>query len=244
MNMTANPFLLAIDAAGAACSVAVATGDTLLAAVRVETVHGQAEYLMPLVERTMRAAGRAVAALDAIAATIGPGSFTGLRAGLAAARGIALARSLPLFGVTGFAAVAAGPALETAAAEGVLLVAIESRRADLYVQLFDERRRPCGEPVAVMPAQLAGMVGAIAGARPLLIAGDAAERAGAALSCRSDVVILAGSAPDARGVWRAALARWRQGARADDARPLYLRPPGVTLPGRAGTRRILDPAGP
>src|SRR5487761_719063 len=102
-SMSQDPFVLAIDAAGAACSAAVAAGERLLAAERVESAHGQAEQLMPLIDRTMRRAGLAVAALDLIAATVGPGSFTGLRAGLAAARGIALASGRPLFGVTGFA---------------------------------------------------------------------------------------------------------------------------------------------
>jgi tRNA threonylcarbamoyladenosine biosynthesis protein TsaB len=236
--MSGGPVLLALDAAGSACSVVAAAGDALLASVRCATTHGQAERLMPLVERAMRQAGLAAAALDLVAVTVGPGSFTGIRVGLAAARGIALATGKPLFGVTGFAAVAAGPALSAAAADGALLVALESRREDLYVQLFerptlDRSYRPCSAPAAVMPARLADLVGAVADAAPLLIAGDAAARAAAALAGRPEVTILAASAPDARGVWQVALARWRHGARADAARPLYLRPPGVTFPDRA-----------
>jgi tRNA threonylcarbamoyladenosine biosynthesis protein TsaB len=233
--MTESPLVLALDAAGAACSVAVAAGDVLLAAARVETMYGQAERLMPLVDRTMRAAGRAAAALDLIAATVGPGSFTGIRAGLAAARGIALAVGKPLFGVTGFAAVVAGPALRAIAGGDAVLVALESRREDLYVQLFDRRRRPRSEPVAIMPVDLASLVGAAIGEAPLLVAGDAAGRAAAALAHRPRVSPAAGSAPDAQGVWRAALCRWRHGARAGEARPLYLRPPGVTVPNRAAS---------
>lgn len=236
--MSQGPFVLAIDAAGAACSAAVAAGERLLATERVETAQGQAEQLMPLIDRTMRRAGLAVATLDLIAATVGPGSFTGLRAGLAAARGIALARGLPLFGITGFAAVASGPAVAAAEmaadTDYALLVALESRREDLYAQLSDRLRRPCGAPLAVMPAGLADMVDAAIGAMPLLVAGDAAGRAAAALARRPAVWRVADSAPDATGVWRAALARWRQGVRAEGARPLYLRPPGVTLPKSAG----------
>jgi tRNA threonylcarbamoyladenosine biosynthesis protein TsaB len=239
--MTGGPFVLALDAAGAACSVAVAAGDVLLAATRAETAHGQAERLMPLVDRTMRAAGLAAAALDLIAATVGPGSFTGIRVGLAAAQGIALATGKPLFGVTGFEAVAAGPALRAVARDCVLLIALESRREDLYVQLIDRRRRPpgepvrepVGEPVAAMPADLACLVGALVGAAPLLVAGDAAGRAAAALAHRPCVSQTEGSAPDAQGVWRAALCRWRRGARAGGAQPLYLRPPSTSSPNRA-----------
>lgn len=230
--------MLAFDAAGLVSSVAVAAGETLLASERVDSAHGQAEHLMPLIERAMRRAGLAAAALDLIAATVGPGSFTGLRAGLAAARGIALALGRPLLGVTGFAAVAAGPAVAADDAmtdgAGALLVALESRRPDLYVQVFDSQRRPCGAPLAVMPERLTETVAAAVGAASLRVAGDAAGRAAAALASPPSVRLIADSAPDARGVWRAALARWRQGDRTAEAHPLYLRPPGVTLPGRAG----------
>ncbi|MGH7098829.1 MAG: tRNA (adenosine(37)-N6)-threonylcarbamoyltransferase complex dimerization subunit type 1 TsaB, partial [Stellaceae bacterium] len=166
--MSEAPVVLALDVAGLASSVAVATGETLLAAERIDSAHGQAEHLMPLIEQAMRRAGLAAADLDLIAATIGPGSFTGLRAGLAAARGIALALDLPLFGITGFAAVAADLAVTGGGA--ALLVALESRRADLYVQVFDARRRPCGAPLAVMPEQLAEAVAAAVGAAPLRVA--------------------------------------------------------------------------
>ncbi|MGH7040024.1 MAG: tRNA (adenosine(37)-N6)-threonylcarbamoyltransferase complex dimerization subunit type 1 TsaB, partial [Stellaceae bacterium] len=166
--MSEAPVVLALDAAGLASSVVVATGETLLAAERIDSAHGQAEHLMPLIEQAMRRAGLAAADLDLIAATIGPGSFTGLRAGLAAARGIALALDLPLFGITGFAAVAADLAVTGGGA--ALLVALESRRADLYVQVFDARRRPCGAPLAVMPEQLAEAVAAAVGAAPLRVA--------------------------------------------------------------------------
>jgi tRNA threonylcarbamoyladenosine biosynthesis protein TsaB len=235
--MTEGPFVLALDAAGSASSVAVAAGDVLLAAARVETAHGQAERLMPLVDRTMRAAGLAAAALDLIAATVGPGSFTGIRVGLAAAQGIALAIGKPLFGVTGFEAVAAGPALRAIAADCALLIALESRREDLYVQLFDRQRRPCGEPVAAIPADLACLVGALVGEAPLLVAGDAAGPAAAALAHRPRISQVADSAPDAQGVWRAALCRWRRGARASGARPFYLRPPSTSSPNRLSVPR-------
>ena len=93
------PVILAIDSAGLACSAVVAVGDTILSAERVETRHSQAEALMPMVDAAMRKAGLPPAALDLVAATVGPGSFTGIRVGLAAARGIALATDAQLVGV-------------------------------------------------------------------------------------------------------------------------------------------------
>ena len=99
-------------------------------------MHGQAEALFPMVDDVVREAGLTPSALDVVAVTTGPGSFTGIRVGIAAARGIALAVDLPLIGVTSFEAVT--KTLSSDARTGrCLLVALESRRADLYVQFFD-----------------------------------------------------------------------------------------------------------
>src|SRR5437588_1487547 len=97
---------LAFDSAGLTCSVAVSLGEEVVAEEQVGTMHGQAEALLPLVDRAMRKAGQMPAALDLVVATVGPGSFTGIRVGLAAAHGIALATGARLIGVTSFDAVA------------------------------------------------------------------------------------------------------------------------------------------
>ena len=227
------PVILAIDSAGLACSAVVAVGDTILSAERVETRHSQAEALMPMVDAAMRRAGLPPAVLDLVAATVGPGSFTGIRVGLAAARGIALATDAQLVGVSSFEAVAAGLAQGLAPPDcgdvQFLLIALESRREDLYVQLFAIPWNPVGPPASMMPAALGEAVNAAVGSAPLLIAGDAAQRAALVLSNCADTIIVEDSAPDAVGVLRAGLHRWRSGA-VDAPRPLYLRPPDVTLP--------------
>jgi tRNA threonylcarbamoyladenosine biosynthesis protein TsaB len=227
------PVILAIDSAGLACSAVVAVGDTILSAERVETRHSQAEALMPMVDAAMRKAGLPPAALDLVAATVGPGSFTGIRVGLAAARGIALATDAQLVGVSSFEAVAAGLAQGLAQPDcgdvQFLLIALESRREDLYVQLFAIPWNPVGPPASMMPAALGEAVNAAVGSARLLIAGDAAQRAALVLSNCADTIIVEDSAPDAVGVLRAGLRRWCSGA-VDAPRPLYLRPPDVTLP--------------
>ena len=108
-----------------------------------------------MVDAVMRKAGLSASALDIVGTTIGPGSFTGIRIGLATVRGIALATRARPVGVTGFEAVAAGlPLRAHERRAGFLLVALESRREDLYIQLFDHALRPLGHPTAAMPAQL------------------------------------------------------------------------------------------
>src|SRR5690349_10634167 len=100
--------ILAIDTALDACAAAVL--DTAAGIVAQESQamkRGHAEALMPLVARVMKSSGIAFTALDRIAATTGPGSFTGLRVGLSAARGIALAAGKPVVGITTLTAYAA-----------------------------------------------------------------------------------------------------------------------------------------
>lgn len=183
---------------------------------------------MPMVDAVMRKAGLPPAELDVVATTVGPGSFTGIRVGIAAARGIALAAHARLLGVTSFEAVAAGGAPERGRS-GFLLVALESRREDLFVQLFDAALDPLGRPASVQPGDLGAVVDAAIGGAPLLIAGDAAPRAAPLLTARPGTARLEGTTPIAIGALRAVLRRpWLEGSGAS-VRPLYLRPPGVTL---------------
>lgn len=184
-----------------------------------------------MVDAAMHEAGLAPAALDCVAVTTGPGSFTGIRVGIAAARGIALAGDLPLIGVTSFVAAAQAAIAATLPAEGVLLVALESRRADLYIQLFDHSGTPLSEPAAVLPDALAAAVALAAGTQPLTIVGDAATRAGDALAAHPGTVGAEKAAPVVIGLLEAALQRWRDGERGGSVAPLYLRPPNVTLGG-------------
>jgi tRNA threonylcarbamoyladenosine biosynthesis protein TsaB len=223
------PLVLVFDSAGSGCSVAVAVGERVLGTQRVASAHGQAEALLPLIDAAMRAARVQPIELDLIATTVGPGSFTGIRVGLAAAQGIALATNAQLIGVTAFEAVAAGYTPPDRDDDRFLLVAIESRREDLYVQLYDRRRDHLGDPLAVMPGVLDEAVSRIIGAAPLLIAGDAAQRAALALSARPLTTIVEVSPPDAQGVLRAALRRWQVCKQGDTPQPFYLRPPDVTL---------------
>ena len=225
------PIVLALDSAGLACSALVAAGEVVLCAKRLATEQGQAEALVPLIEAAMREAGLAASELHIVGTTIGPGSFTGIRAGLAASRGIALATSAQLIGVTGFEAVAAGLAPSVYDRRPhFLLVALESRREDLYVQLFDPRRNPLGTPVATMPGMLDETLNSVIGTAPLVVAGDAAPRVARVLSRRPGTTVAEESAPSATGVLRAVLHRWRLGLPASSPLPLYLRPPDVTIP--------------
>jgi tRNA threonylcarbamoyladenosine biosynthesis protein TsaB len=230
--------VLAIETAGSNCSAAIVRDGDVLAAECRPLRHGHAESLLPMVERVLAAAGLARGGIDAVAAAIGPGGFTGIRVGLAAAQGIALGLGAPLIGVSSFAAVAAAMPAAGGDDARLLLVALDSRRADLYVQLFAlDRGMPLAVPAAILPDRLADHIAGIVKGASVLIAGDAAEAAAAALG-RGFAVALP-SAPDALGVAAAARRQLGTAAALDPVRPLYLRPPDVTLP----KRRQADPHG-
>jgi tRNA threonylcarbamoyladenosine biosynthesis protein TsaB len=127
--------ILAIDTALDACAAGVldTDADRLIAQESQAMKRGHAEALMPLIARVMKASGIAFADLDRIAATTGPGSFTGLRVGLSAARGIALAANKPVVGLTTLAAYAA-PIVSRNGPQPVIS-AIDARHDHVYFQV-------------------------------------------------------------------------------------------------------------
>jgi len=127
--------ILAIDTALDACAAAVLdTGTGKLVAQESQAMkRGHAEALMPLIARVMKRAAVPFAALDRVAVTTGPGSFTGLRVGLAAARGIALAAKKPAVGLTTLSAYAAPLVSENR--EHPVISAIDARHDQIYFQV-------------------------------------------------------------------------------------------------------------
>src|ERR1700694_3892700 len=126
--------ILAIDTALDACAAGVLdTGaGKLIAQESLAMKRGHAEALMPLIARVIKESGLACAALDRIAVTTGPGSFTGLRVGLSAARGIALAADKPVVGLTTLSAYAAPVVSQNG--EHPVISAIDARHDHVYFQ--------------------------------------------------------------------------------------------------------------
>jgi tRNA threonylcarbamoyladenosine biosynthesis protein TsaB len=145
--------ILAIDTALDACAAGILDTDAaeLIAQESQAMKRGHAEALMPLIGRVMKASGIGFAALDRIAVTTGPGSFTGLRVGLSAARGIALASGKPVVGLTTLAAYAA-PIVSQNAGRPVIS-AIDARHDHVYFQVVSGDGGalilPCVAPIEV-----------------------------------------------------------------------------------------------
>src|ERR1700728_2245076 len=138
--------ILAIDTTLDACAACVLDTDAarLIAQESQAMKRGHAEALMPLMARVIRQAGIAFAALDRIAVTTGPGSFTGLRVGLSAARGIGLAANKPVVGLSTLTAYAA-PVVGQNAAHPILS-AIDARHDHVYFQVVSGDGGPLIRP--------------------------------------------------------------------------------------------------
>lgn len=206
--------------------MALARGDALIARERRAMRHGHGEALLPMIAAAARDVSPAE--IDIVAASVGPGGFTGIRVGLAAAQGVALAAGARPAGVTSFAAVAVR--LNGGSDARPILVAIDSRRSDLYVQLIAASGDPVAPPAAILPDDLASYVAGLLRESPLRIAGDAAEAAAAALGGGFDIDVVPDSAADALGVLAAVRPVWRDGMEPAPLAPLYLRPPDVSFP--------------
>ena len=246
--------MLAIDTALEACGAAVLDTDREggLTSRSMPMVRGHAEALMPMIAVVMSAAGIDFADLDRIAVTVGPGSFTGLRVGVAAARGIALAAGKPAVGLTTLAALAA-PFFDIDDTKP-LLAAIDARHNHVYMQLFG----PGGH--APMAPRLATLDDAIraASASPTRLVGNGAKLLHAAWPAdeRRPLSVNSVRAPDIAWVARLGAAAAVTAARATGAaeatgmiggagaagptsatagvRPLYLRGAGAK-PQQTGT---------
>ncbi|MCW9042145.1 MAG: tRNA (adenosine(37)-N6)-threonylcarbamoyltransferase complex dimerization subunit type 1 TsaB [Pseudopelagicola sp.] len=112
--MPSDPLILGFDTSAAHCAAALLCGDRVLAATQEDMKRGQAERLFPLIEEVLADAGASWPDLAAIGVGIGPGNFTGIRLSVSAARGLALARSIPAVGVSSLDALAhdaTGPVL-------------------------------------------------------------------------------------------------------------------------------------
>jgi tRNA threonylcarbamoyladenosine biosynthesis protein TsaB len=211
--------LLAIDTALEACAAAVFdTQFGMLASESLPMKRGHAEALMPLIARVMDDARAEFAELDRIVVTVGPGSFTGLRVGISAARGIALVSGKPAIGLSTLAAFAAPyvAADETAA----IVAAIDARHANVYLQVFGGSGQTLAAPrlAPIRDAVRAAMAG------PARVVGSAAAAILAEWPAGEPLPLLVQAEPAPDIAWVA-----RLGAAAQETgvppKPLYLQAP-------------------
>lgn len=223
--------VLAFDACMQACSCALLRGADVLARRNEALARGHAERLAPMVAETLGDAGLSLDDIDRIGVTVGPGSFTGMRVGVATARGLALrggGREIPVVGVQTLSAIAAGVPAEDRK-NRVLAVISDARRAQVYAQAFDPSMRElfvCGAYGYEDAARR--LVGAAQG-RAISVVGTGVDLVRPFLESISNRVreSQASAQPDAVQVARLAA---DAPAPTERPRPLYVRPPDAKRP--------------
>jgi tRNA threonylcarbamoyladenosine biosynthesis protein TsaB len=200
---------LGLDTCLNACSVAVIEGERVLAFASDAMSRGHQERLAPMAQAVMAAAGLDFASLERVGVTVGPGSFTGLRVGVAFAKGLAAALSIPAVGVGALEALAAE-------ADGLVVAAIDARRDQVYLQAF-EAGRSLMAPDALPAATALARVAELGGGRALTLVGSGAPLLADVVP---SAVVLTPEGCDARQVARIAASK-----PPTPLRPLYLRAP-------------------
>jgi tRNA threonylcarbamoyladenosine biosynthesis protein TsaB len=207
--------VLGLDTCLSTCACAVVADGRVLARAVEPMARGHQERLAPLVEETMAAAGVGFDALDRIGVTVGPGSFTGLRVGLAFAKGLGSALGVPVVGV------GALEALGASASAGLTFAAIDARRGQVYLQAFRDGASLMAPDALELGAAAARIAELLGGDQPTLIGSGAPLLADVTPGAR--VVAAEGCDPEA-------IARIAAGRTPSPPRPLYLRAPDARLP--------------
>jgi tRNA threonylcarbamoyl adenosine modification protein YeaZ len=207
--------VLAIDAALGQCAVAVVEGEVVAAVRQVQATQGHAAVLPIIARDVLTRVGLSAELLSLVAVTVGPGSFTGIRAGLALAHGIGLAAGVPVIGVTvGEALADSLPHL----GDRQFWVAIDSRRGRVFLERGASILSVALEALPVADGKVA-------------LAGDAAAAVAVRLAARdADVMLTDARLPLLRHVALVAQRRLRGEVSALPALPLYVDPPEVRLP--------------
>ncbi len=233
--MTSEGVVLAIDTSGATARAGLVSRDGQVLAAGERSGPRHSATLLPLCHDLLSARGLRVGQLAALACGRGPGSFTGLRVGLAVVKGFALAQDLPLYLVSSLQALALDLLAE---APGALLApCIDAGKGEIYAQLH---RAGTGEPVAaseelrLTPEAFIDRLRAEAGGGPFLAGGTGVDRHADLFRARLDPgwVRFDFPGPSAAAVGRLALRAQERGERhdLDAAIPSYGRPPDITTP--------------
>ena len=202
----------------AACSVCVydAGSGLVLGARHAFMDRGQAEALAPMVQETMESAGVAFKDLARIAVTTGPGTFTGVRIGLAMARGLGVALSIPMTGINSLAAIACNDT----AGDLPIVVAVDARASEIYFASYDALGHELKAPVIVALTEAHKLMPT----HPVKMLGTAADLLLSKINDKQHVRSDAGDLPIAANFVKLAA---NIPASAVPPEPLYLRPPDV-----------------
>jgi tRNA threonylcarbamoyladenosine biosynthesis protein TsaB len=158
--------ILGVDTCSHKCSVALTDGDNTLYSIVVDMPRGHSENLFTMIETALKEAKLDIDDVDAFSCSVGPGAFTGIRVGISSIKALSLATDKPAIGIRSADAIVAGLSKQ----DKHILVALESKRKDVYWQLFDNNLQPINE----MSLSLASDVAEQIKDENLLVIGDGA----------------------------------------------------------------------
>ena len=202
MSAIPSPIMIAIDTSIGSCSVALLGGGHIISRFEAEETQEQSSVLIPILEQMLGDNALTYNDCDAIACSIGPGGFTGIRIGLTTARTLSLVSGKPLIGVSSLEVIAHASGIR-----GDILAVINAYRGQYYVQRFRK--------VETLYAQSDAMVVDEKMLKPL-----------------SHGATLVESTPNATQVALLAYHKWQEGEREFPTLPLYIRPPDAKLPAK------------
>lgn len=217
--------VLGLDTATLTAGIAIVDDDRVLAEVRHDS-HRRTADLLVAIDELCKRANVAPTALDAIAIGAGPGSFTGLRIGMATAKGIAFAAGRPLWAVSSLAALADDALTELgnrqllAHADGVIVAVLDARRGEVFAGCY-RNGVLLGEERVMAPVELVAWVRSLAGDLPTSYAGDALSAHAGVLAPLADAWLPV-STPSGSAVAHLALASPRIDVLSGGA-PTYIR---------------------
>jgi tRNA threonylcarbamoyladenosine biosynthesis protein TsaB len=230
MTAMMNGLLLALETSVPTARVAVLGPDGAVRATGEKTAARHSSNLLRLCDEALRAAGIDVAGLGAIACGAGPGSFTGLRVGLAVAKGLALPTGLPLVLIPSLEALAH----DLAGATPLVVPCLDAGKDQVYAQLFRVSEDGVAAEDETWVIDPAALVERLAGRGAVTVGGTGVDRYRQVFSARlGDAALrLDAPGPSALSVGRLALARLARGEidDLDRAVPAYGRPPDITRP--------------
>lgn len=214
--------ILGIECAGDSLSVAFCDRGDTLSFRKVTLDTGYPEVILPMIQEIMGEAGVLYGDIDAVAASKGAGSFTGIRIALSVAKGISMIVGCRALGISNFLASAFMVPTEERDGASAIVSVLDTRRDDFYVQTFDTDLKPLGSPLAVEANEFVVPEGKI------LLVGNASERFYESLNDKTDLYVVPKSEPDALNIAELAEFYIKNADETFDLTPLYVTPANVT----------------
>lgn len=227
------PLILGLETSADVCAAALVADGETLGVRQIEMSRGHAEALVPMVQDLARETGVALMALDLVGVTRGPGSFTGVRTGIAAARGFAIASGATAVGVSSLKAVAEGAAGVLSTPTSILCI-LDTRRSDYFAQIFDPTGAELNAPRVMNGEELWALIHS---EQPIL-AGNAIKKLLSEQHGDPETIQQIPGAGNPDPVDVATIAETilykKEGLAEATLTPLYLRAPAAKLPANGG----------